>query len=689
MRMGSRVVWALTAGWLVMAALSAAVPVALSVTAIADRTVQLTVAEGGCPKVGTRWTDAGHDLVGEVAAVDGRLVTLTLDHASATLRLGDMVRLTADKTVPAAGPAPTGVLPVLSVPTVEGRVSRVDGAALWVAGSARPLVKQPGELRREGAGFGQVVWDGDGDPSQGWSGAWRAEPGAGSPRLGDVVRYIAQPASVRAAAPVAATHRKPTPSGADNMVSVDDPVMRLLEALAGRGMIAGAGRRQFAGAGVASYTRLDIARFLAPTLAQLVDDDSRWPVQSMDSATAAMLRGVVRDYQSELALVGTDPRHALQHLDTLVKPGLHVLATAGVDGSVSSDKDAFDGRARASVFAGVGPQLTFSGTVSTESLGAMPSGRDRTTLDTYWLQWRPSRSFTLGAGRASFRLGSGYNDLLWSDRALSPDRLMLDWRLSLFGRPLRIEENVGYFDNNGARVVALRRIEYQPWRPLTIAVNEGLVTDRASQGLAALALPLYAVRFVSGKSANGGYGNYVGSLEATLRATRQWSVYGEFFLDDFDFSPSPPRTATRRGWLGGVQYTPAGALPGTSYRFEAAILPDTGTYLGQQDRGMSWTRGGYLLGHEYGEDSSGWRFSARQRMSPKLDLRLAAEHFTQLRESPVSPSTTRLEVGAGYNLTRWWSLGMGYRYERRTSIGAIAGNDRTDNGVYLETRAGY
>ena len=693
--------WLLTAFGLVTGLRAAERPMALAVTEISAGTVQLTLVDGPRPKPASRWLDEARGLAGQVTAVDGRSVTFEFAGKLDTLRLGDELHLTPEGgntlAPPRPRPLPTPAqavsaqaAPAAVLSTIEGGVSRIEGNTVWVAGGPRPSARQAGELRRDGALAGQVAWDGEGDSSQGWSGDWKPQAGAAGPRLGDSVRYLAAEQRERPEPPVTKPERRrPTPSGADNMVSVDDPVMRLMEALAGRGYIADAGRRQFAGDGVGAYTRLDIARFLAPTLARLVDDEHRWPVQDMDGSTAALLRGVALDFEPELRTVGVDCARALARIDKLAKPGLQVMGTAGADLAVSTGVDAFDGRARGSVFAAAGRQLTFSGTLGTESLGSMPAGRDRTTVDTAWLQWRPSRNLTLGLGRAAFRLGSGYHDLLWSDQARPPDRLMLDWNLSLFGRPLRIEEHVGYFNNNGPRVVALRRFEYQPWRPLTIAANEALITNRGSQAAASLVLPLYAVRFVSGNSSAGGYGNYLGSLEATVRVNRQWSVYGEFFVDDFDFSPSPPHTATRRGWLGGVQYTPAGALPGTSYRLEAAILPDTGTYLGQQDRGMSWTRGGYFLGHEYGPDASGFRLSVRQRLSPAMDLRLAAEHFTQLRESPVSPETLRLSIGAGYNLQRWWSIGLGYRYEHLTSVGAVAGNDRVDQGMYLEARVGY
>jgi hypothetical protein len=159
-------------------------------------------------------------------------------------------------------------------------------------------------------------------------------------------------------------------------------------------------------------------------------------------------------------------------------------------------------------------------------------------------------------------------------------------------------------------------------------------------------------------------------------------------LDDFDFSPKPPRTAQRVGWLAGVHWTPSWALPGSSYRLEGAILPNKGTYIGQADKGMAWMRRGYLYGHEYGDDAFGWRASARQRLTRRLDLDASCEQFRQQRKAAVPRRANRLSVAANYDLLRQLSVSVGYSLDRRRNVGGTLNQDVDDNQFFISAYAG-
>ncbi|NWG75814.1 MAG: hypothetical protein HXY24_14645 [Rubrivivax sp.] len=118
-------------------------------------------------------------------------------------------------------------------------------------------------------------------------------------------------------------------------------------------------------------------------------------------------------------------------------------------------------------------------------------------------------------------------------------------------------------------------------------------------------------------------------------------------------------------------------------------MPDTGTYTGQQEPRLAWLRDGVLLGHEYGQDSSGWRFLGRQRLGAWCDVTLSYEQFRQLRDSASPARTTRFDVVARHDLGRTLQLGLGYRSRRLRNAGGVASADSTTDTLYLEARASY
>ncbi len=466
-------------------------------------------------------------------------------------------------------------------------------------------------------------------------------------------------------------------TAADRMVSGDAPLMRAFEALASRGIIADASRRLFAGHGVTTYTRLELARLLVPTIETWRD---RTPAET------GLLDYVLGELADELRTLDVDPGRERAHLRA---GGWNVLPSVSASGQLGTGDDRFRSRGRASVFVTPTRNSFLTGTLSTESLGAFPTGRDRTTLDTFWAEWRPSSKLRLGAGRAQFRLGQGFHDMLWSDYARVPDRLEFNWETLVFGRPFRYERHVGRFADPVTKYVMLHRLEYQPTRMVTIAGTEALISQEFAQAVAGSVLPLYATRFVLGEGRRGGFGNYLGSLEATVRPGTDWAFYGSFFADDFDFSPAPPKTKQRIGYQLGVLYTPGWALPGSHYRFEWTSIPYAGTYFGQQDRELAWSRGGYTFGHPYLDDSMGWRIELEHRLSRRVSLGFDAEGYQQRRGEAVRPSMTVVGLNSAFDLTSRTSIGIGWRWQQRLNIGEVAGRHLDDHHFYFETRFGY
>jgi hypothetical protein len=257
----------------------------------------------------------------------------------------------------------------------------------------------------------------------------------------------------------------------------------------------------------------------------------------------------------------------------------------------------------------------------------------------------------------------------------------------VFDCPLQLDESSGYYWDSGPRLINLRHLEFHPLRPFTLAATEGLVTDRGGQDLAGLALPLYAARRLGNHPGGGGRGTYVATLEPTYRITRSVSVYGEAMLNEADVAAGT--SLDRLGWLGGVHWTPPYALPGTSYRAELGIVPNTGSYTGLPALGLDWVRGGFPLGFPFGGDS--WRLllSGRQRLSSRFDLALSVEQYRQSRRSPVELRTSIFDANAGYDVASYLGFVAGYRHDAQSNLNGIQGNDQVENLIYLETRTGY
>lgn len=474
------------------------------------------------------------------------------------------------------------------------------------------------------------------------------------------------------------------------MVPGDDPVYGRFAALAAAHCVPDATARHFRGTPDALYTRGQLADFAATMLRQLLDETHVWPIQDLPGHLAVQVRYLLDEFEDELVARGIDVAAA--------RAGLHRLPEGGTFSGVATGHgtlrfqtgdDAVVGRGQASYHTNIGEQFRVDAKLQTSSPDVVAPEFDRTNLVTAYGAWDLSRHLTLGVGRLATRFGPGRYDLLWGDQAQPLDQLSLRWQTKVFGRPFELRQHTGLFDQGGQRYVTVRRYAYGAADRLTLALNFGLITNGGSQALASMFLPLYATRFVSGNASAGGNGNFLGSFDAAWQINPEWQIYGEFFADEFDFSPSPPATAQRIGLLGGFFYTPAKALPGTSYRVEAALIPDQGTYVGQQNVGLAWLRDGYLMGHPYGQDSAGVRVDVRQRFTPRLDVSFRGEYFRQLRSFPVDATSARVDLAAWYDLNNWLSVGFGGRHIDFKDIGGVAGNDRSETTVFVESQAGF
>lgn len=469
-------------------------------------------------------------------------------------------------------------------------------------------------------------------------------------------------------------------TGLENLVPGDDPAYDALARLAADGLLPGLTARHFAGESEVLYTVGQIVDYVALAVA------GWYPGSLGREVNAAPLRYLIWRYRRHLTARGIDSAALLADLPVPDASGPSGFMTLSGEARGGWGLSGFDGRAEWTGIATFSDRTRAGLTIGTEGTWPFLPEYQRDDIRGFFVAHDFSDHLTITAGRLSTRFGPGLNDMLWSDRARPLDSLALEWSTKLFGEPLSLRQQTGYFRDLGvSKYVTVQRIEYQPTDWCTLGAGFGLITDRSLQALASLVVPLYAVRFVAGEGRRGGEGNFLGAVDAAFRPCESISLYGQFFVDDFDFSPSPPRTAQRLGYLAGAMFTPGG-LPGSQYRAEVCILPDTGTYVGQQNARQSWLRGGTILGHEYGPDSWGYRLFARQRLCESLDLSAGFEQFRQRRETPSPARTTRLDLHLRHDLDARHQLGLGWRHREFRNRGGVAGRNSVEEQFYLEAR---
>ena len=598
---------------------------------------------------------------------------LTDSTTAAHLRLGEVRELTvADvAATPVAAPSPLAT----HVGTVVGLI----GEQVLIQANPRPNVERPVSLE----GHPETVLHWVGPHGRNWLAASPVALSLGT-------RVVYEPGEPVVVDPVQPQPtRTPDTIGEGNLVTADDPIYGRFAALAAARCVPGTTQRHFRSDAGTLYTRGQLADFLAAMVGQLMDAQHIWPIQSCSASLAVHLQSLLAEFEPELLVRHVDVAAARASLaKTHPLEGFAGLATGEATARLQSGDDAVFGQLEGSYHGLFGDRLRFDVAGLAKSAEPFPDEFDRDNLVTLYGAYDLSRHATVGLGRRATRFGPGQYDLLWGGRTQPLDQLSFDYHTKVFGRPFRLTQQTGTFSQGGEKYVTVRRYEYGPADHLTLGLNFGLITNEAGQALASMVLPLYATRFTNGNAAAGGNGNFLGSFDASWQLSREWQVYGQFFADDFDFSPTPPATAQRIGLLGGVYYTPRTTLPGTSYRLEATIIPDRGTYVGQQNVGLAWLRDGYLFGHPYGQDAAGIRFDARHRITPRWDVSLRGEYFRQLRSFAISPEQMRFDLATYYDLNYWLSVGLGVRYSDQTDMGGVAGNDRSDTALFIESRAG-
>ncbi|MBI2298067.1 MAG: hypothetical protein HYU66_03795 [Armatimonadetes bacterium] len=599
--------------------------------------------------------------------------------------VGDRVELSAGG--PATSPAP---LAVSAGSGGAGTVIEVAGERAVVRLAQPPMPGAGAAAVRAGQVVADLEWPDAGQPGC-WAATWKGR-GDNVLNPGDRITFAAAAAAALDTTVPAAKPQGPKRETRDQetLVPADDPIYPLLASLAARGVIPQASYRQFAGPAQAVYTRKQIVDFLETTLSHLSGLTRTWR-DAIEPADAARLHRALDTYGAELEARG----FPMREVDAALRErgGGHQawVLTGQAAGRVQTGDPHAVGQLRGTLLFRHSEHFRSGLTVGTEGGESLTPWQDRDDLPMWFLEGDIGRHATLRVGRLATRFDPGFNSLLWSDHARPVDGLYYHWHNKVFGRPFDYSQLNGYMRDGGSdKFIAVQNYEYLPVSKLALGAHFALITDKAGQGLASLFVPAYLARFVSGPFSKGGSGNFLGSANISYRWSRELATYGSFFVDEFDFNPKRAgRTPQRIGWSGGVQYTPAWALPGTSYRFEGTIIPGRGAYVGQNQPQLRWLRDGMVLGHPYAEDSAGFLFDLRQRVTPRVDVSARYEQFRQRRSYPVPVQNTYLDLAARYDLRSWLGLGVGYRHRRINSPGGVAGTRFDESVWYFEGTTGY
>lgn len=668
-------VWTL----LVIGLARAAAPVEAVVSGVGDERVTLTAAEATDWTAGTKLASADAALELVVISRVGRFVTTSRLKGGAQLALGE--RLSLNRVGKATLPA------TVRRTAAEGRgvVTSLDGDRLTARVAAPPDRRTSGRVERGGVPIAELTWSASTGDEHNFAARWRAL-GDGQPQLGDEVVFALAAVSSQAVRARRVVAELASVGSADSL-SPDAPVLKLLQVLATHGWLDETSGRQFTGAEIVDVTRAAVA----DVLAQLLTDwqyASRELPPELGPNLAGQLLAALPPYRAELVERGVELSRFVEQLKQRSGGGVTLTPTAFGELSLGSGHPPLTGRAKVSLLGAAGERLRFTATLGTEGAEAYPAGRDRRTLDTAYAEYDLSRHLTLGLGREAFRLGPGLRDGVWTDQAMYPDGLHLRWRTRLFGRPFTLEQRNATFQDGERKYVALRRLAYSPHRLLELAFNEALLTDSTTQAIAAVPLPLYLARFTKGSSSNGGYGNYIFSVEANVHATPTLNAYGSLVVDDVNIGYHP-KVTQKTGVLAGFNWRPASLLTGTTYRVEGFSSVNPTLYVGQLDPHLAWQRDGLFTGHPYGGDAFGVRLYGRHRFTDRFDLSADLEGYRQHRRDPVETRTQRAQVTAGYDLSSRLGLGLGFSHKRVINAGGLAGSRQIDDAVFLRTWLGY
>jgi hypothetical protein len=447
-----------------------------------------------------------------------------------------------------------------------------------------------------------------------------------------------------------------------------DVAYEVLRSLAARGLV---DRPASEFTGDARYTRLEIARLLAPVLRQ-----SREGGGALRLADEALLARLAREYEKELGLVGIR-REELPGAPTLngEDSGRAAFATGLLTPRVFEFSPFRGGRDssadliyRGSVFLPLGKEVLVAGSLSNDRRlwSDRPEAFDE--IDNLFIRFQ-TRGGDWEFGQNNLFWGPGYYaGMLFSDNAPNFTRLQWskEYKLGRLGR-WRFTQFAGRVSQFGRSIWILgRRGETQISPRFGLSVQEGLRSVGLPDPQYALLLPFYTyVRIQNRQRGTSDFDNYLASISLDYRYTDRARAYGELLLDDYPApfglgrSPAPRRIGAVVGTEFSDLFGDGRTRLGLEYAFtDGGIFG--GTYRSRTPL-TDWYIDNLSMGHPMGNNRQGPLVRAEHRLGRAWGI-AEFERETRKEAPAATPMRERIMLQGLYDARR--DLAVGLRLDR-------------------------
>jgi len=283
-------------------------------------------------------------------------------------------------------------------------------------------------------------------------------------------------------------------------------------------------------------------------------------------------------------------------------------------------------------------------------LGIQQNGFAGYTEQAFLRMYRDGLEFKIG--RDFLRLGPGRDAALFiSDRSRPLDQLMLSYHHRLFHYQFFTATlDPGRYAVAGTagrqnRYLSGHRLEVQPWRFLSVAVQEAVIYGGPETGMSlAYCNP---IAFFHAEQMNGpDAANTMGSLQMAVKPARNWCFYADLLIDDLQVENSGPgdKEPAEWGYLLGIDWSDPFWLNGVDLFAEyTAVANRTYNTVNPWEK---WLHRRLPLGHFLGNDFSrlsaglsywpvsAWRATITYEHRQKGEGRIEAEFDEPWLDSP-------------------------------------------------------
>lgn len=472
-----------------------------------------------------------------------------------------------------------------------------------------------------------------------------------------------------------------------DVVSAEDFSYDALRSLAAQGLLPGYSVRDFWGEQQRLWTRKELGQLLAQAVQRYRASPVAW-----DEGARATLARLLREFRYEVLRAGVAVEEAIEKLEERgwgQRPSseFHVsLAGEAAGGAASRLASSGELWGRGSLLwrLGGGTEAFLTAHRSREDPTLLL--RERRKVEQAGLHWRGAWGTDWTLGRAFLRWGPGYyGAMLLSENAPALDLVRFQGRARILKIPFEFDQFHATFSDRGARrYVAGRRLSFLLGNRTEVGLAETLMIQETVHLLLSpfiSPLLLLETQIVSPERTS----NLFGSVDLALHIDESSSAYFQWLLDDMTTLHPPVRRKV--GFLLGGHWKDRPLNERWDMRLEYVYI-DPNVY-GHRQPLASWEVQGRVLGHRIGGGAEDLFLRLRYSPTPRDDVTLI---LNALRKAIKEASPMKDVQGSlSYHRDLSPRLFVGVRWlERRVrNLGAVAGVDRDERRLWLETGYGF